>query len=207
MQSVDKVSAFVTRQTGSGIELLVLQHPSAGNQLPAGTVEENEDLRAAVLREVAEETGLNARIEKYLGYVDGALPEGTFLIAHKTKVYARPDTTSFDWAEICRGIWVRREREQGNWTQITYEETDQYPNPNYVSYCITGWVPNDALASQSRRHLFHLIADETRDTWMQFSDNHTFRLFWARIDALTEIFGPQDQWIECVRNKFGDEFR
>ena len=35
---VEKVTAFVTRQTADGFDLLLFQHPSAGIQLPAGTV-------------------------------------------------------------------------------------------------------------------------------------------------------------------------
>ncbi len=46
---IDKVAAFVTRTTASGIEVLLLRHPFAGNQLPAGTVEENEKLSVAIV--------------------------------------------------------------------------------------------------------------------------------------------------------------
>ncbi len=203
-----KVVAFMTRERAGKIELLLIAHPYAGNQFPAGTVEDNEDAHDAALRELAEETGLtNVRLKKYIGYQDEALPEQTFGIVHKTKVYARPDATSFDWAEIRRGIWVRAERAQDDWTQITYEETDQYPNPNYVTYRITGWIPNDAITSQVRRHLFHLVSDDTRDTWTQFSDNHNFRLFWSPLDALAEIVEPQRLWLEYVQNNLNYTFR
>ncbi|MCI0475568.1 MAG: hypothetical protein L0Y55_04925, partial [Anaerolineales bacterium] len=90
----------------------------------------------------------------------------------------------------------------GEWTQITYEELDQYPDAKYATYRITGWVPNDALARRQRRHFFHLIADdETRDAWTQFSDNHAFRLFWAPLAALPEIVPPQNRWMEYVRKE------
>jgi 8-oxo-dGTP pyrophosphatase MutT (NUDIX family) len=198
-----KVAAFITRKTASGIELLLLAHPYAGNQLPAGTVEENEDPRDAALREVREETGLvNARVKAYIGYLDEELPRDKLAVVKNTIVYARPDATSFDWAHVPRGIWVYFERAQGNWTQVTYEESDQYPNANYTTYRITGWVPKDTLARQQRRHFFHLTTDdETRDRWTQFSDNHQFRLFWASLAALPEIVFPQNRWVEYARNE------
>ena len=198
-----KVAAFITRATASGIELLLLAHPYAGNQLPAGTVEENEDPRDAASREVREETGLvNARVKAHIGYLDEELPRDKLAVVKNTIVYARPDVTSFDWARVPRGIWVRSERAHGAWTQITYEESDQYPNANYTTYRITGWVPSDALTHQQRHHFFHLIADdETRDSWTQFSDNHQFRLFWASLAALPEIVFLQNRWVEYVQNE------
>ncbi|MQY14411.1 hypothetical protein SRB5_45780 [Streptomyces sp. RB5] len=57
-----RVAAYVIR---AGRELLVFDHvgmPEAGTQIPAGGVEEGEGLREAVLREVAEETGLRTAV-------------------------------------------------------------------------------------------------------------------------------------------------
>jgi 8-oxo-dGTP diphosphatase len=64
---VHKVLAYIT----DGEKLLVFSHPhhpEAGIQVPAGTVEEGESLREAVLREAREETGLDdLEIRSYLG--------------------------------------------------------------------------------------------------------------------------------------------
>jgi 8-oxo-dGTP pyrophosphatase MutT (NUDIX family) len=64
---VKKVYAYVTNEG----KLLVFKHtqyPEAGIQVPGGTVEGNETLREAVLREVYEETGLEGlEIVSYLG--------------------------------------------------------------------------------------------------------------------------------------------
>jgi hypothetical protein len=46
-----KATCFITRKTDTKIELLLIQHPNAGIQLPAGTVEINEDFKQAALRE------------------------------------------------------------------------------------------------------------------------------------------------------------
>jgi ADP-ribose pyrophosphatase YjhB (NUDIX family) len=55
-----RVAAYVIRYRSTP-ELLVFDHvgaPEAGTQVPAGGVQPNESLEQAVLREVAEETGL-----------------------------------------------------------------------------------------------------------------------------------------------------
>lgn len=66
----NKVVAYVTH----GTKLLVFAHRDhldVGIQVPAGTVEEGEDLAAAALRETEEETGLsNVKIVSYLGTAD-----------------------------------------------------------------------------------------------------------------------------------------
>lgn len=56
-----RVAAYVIRHSGSEPRLLVFDHigiPAAGTQIPAGGVKPGETLHDAVLREVAEETGL-----------------------------------------------------------------------------------------------------------------------------------------------------
>ena len=64
---IQKVTAFIIRERRGVKELLVFKHPTAGIQIPAGTVEAGEDLEAAVKREVYEETGLQSvEIEGYL---------------------------------------------------------------------------------------------------------------------------------------------
>jgi ADP-ribose pyrophosphatase YjhB (NUDIX family) len=57
-----RVAAYVIRPKPQP-ELLIFEHvglPEAGQQVPAGGVNANEDLPTAVLREVAEETGLTS---------------------------------------------------------------------------------------------------------------------------------------------------
>lgn len=67
-KTVKKVLAYVT----DGDMLLVFRHrdfPEAGLQVPAGTVEQNEDPETAVLRELREESGLTeVRIVRLAGY-------------------------------------------------------------------------------------------------------------------------------------------
>ena len=154
---VEKVTAFITRRSTEGRDLLLFEHPNAGIQIPAGTVEKGERPEEAVLREAAEETGLaSLSIYRYLGRAEEELPEGQRIIAEPTKVYARPDVRSFDWAHLPRGIAVALNRRANGFSQITFEEFDRVPDPQYLTMCIMGWVPDGALADTKRRHFFHL---------------------------------------------------
>ena len=86
--AVEKVTAFITRKQGDKHYLLLFEHPNAGIQIPAGTVEDGETPEAAVVREVAEETGLKLlSIHRYLGYAESKFPGGQRIMAEPTKVY------------------------------------------------------------------------------------------------------------------------
>jgi 8-oxo-dGTP pyrophosphatase MutT (NUDIX family) len=85
-QVIEKVTAFVTRPSDEGLALLLFEHPYAGIQIPAGTVEHGESPEAAVLREAAEETGLRMlTIRRALGHHDERLPEDQGVINETTK--------------------------------------------------------------------------------------------------------------------------
>lgn len=202
-----KVTAFVTRTGPGGVELLFFQHPNAGVQLPAGTVEEGETVEQAVLREVFEETGLTqVRLVQQIGLRDELPPDATHVILHKTRVYSRPDAASFDWAEFRRGKPVRKLREAGGFVQVTYEEGDRYPDPTYLSYVITGWVPEDSLAETNRRHFFHLaLTGPAPERWQQPADNHIFQPFWAPLSAIPQDF-VQRPWLDFVTLDLGYSF-
>ena len=201
---IEKVTAFVTRSTAAGIELLLLEHPFAGVQIPAGTVED-ETPEEAALREVAEETGIDsATIRSYLGRDEVALPEGQRIIAAPTKVYARPDATSFDWAHLRRGIQVAVNRRDSGFSQVTYDEPDRVPEPRFTTMSITGWVPDTVLADTVLRHFFQLeYCGPAKARWTAFADNHTFTLFWALLPDLPEIISPQDGWLAFLCRGLG----
>ena len=197
MNAIRKVTAFVMRDSGPNPELLLFKHPHAGVQITAGTVNINESPEDAVLREVHEETGLvNSSIVKCLGIQDEQLPENTRFITNTTKVYARPDKSSFDWAYLRPGIVVKIERRAKDFCQIIYQEYDQVPHPAYETMVIKGWVPEGVLADTSHRS-FYLInsLDATEDRWAHFADNHTFTLFWVSLNNIPKIISPQDTWL------------
>jgi len=193
---VEKVTALITRDTGAGPELLIFQHPYAGVQIPAGTVQAGEATEVAVVREATEETGLASfSAPHYLGSDDWRPDAGYALIAERTTVYARPDTGSFDWATLPRSALVRVERRASGFSQVTYEEFERWPDPRYVTMCISGWVPDGVLAGVARRYYYHLTYEgQSPVRWPVHTDNHTFTLFWAPLADLPPIIPPQDAW-------------
>ncbi|UCG01287.1 MAG: NUDIX domain-containing protein [Candidatus Heimdallarchaeota archaeon] len=205
---IDKVTAFITRKKDNVEELLLILHPNAGIQIPAGTVEKGESVEEALKREITEETGLRKiTIEKYIGSKETKLKNDNFLVAEKTKVYSRPSSASFDWAELRKGTNVKSIRISGNYTQITYKEFDRFPDPNYLSYQITGWVPTVILSKKMRRHFFHVeLNEKVQDEWEIFADNHKFKLFWSSLTNLANIIDPQYEWLKYVRYDLGYQF-
>ena len=66
-KKVRKVVPIILRKLASQTEILVFRHPLAGIQIVKGTVEEDETLEFATLRELKEESGItDAIINKYL---------------------------------------------------------------------------------------------------------------------------------------------
>lgn len=198
---LEKVTAFVIRKLASGKELLILEHPYAGFQLPAGTVLHGESPRRAVIREVAEETGLqDLPVRAELGYQDTVLPPEKAVLIHPTKVFSRPDPSSFDWIQVSPGLWLEVHRRRDGYAQITYKEPDQLPNPSYTTYQITGWVPEEVLSQRQRRHFFMLeFAGQTPPRWKVNSDWHTYTLSWAPLTDLPTLISPQDDWLSIFR--------
>lgn len=195
-----KVTAFVIRTFPTGKELLLLRHPFAGYQLPAGTVNLNETPENAVVREVAEETGLkNVPISTALGHRDTLLPPDRAVLIHPTRIFSRPDPASFDWIEVNHGLWVDVFRKQDGYTQIRYQEPDNYPDIHYITYEFTGWVPDEVLSQTQRRYFFLLnFSGRTPVSWKVNSDWHTFTLSWEPLDDLPQIVSPQDSWLEVL---------
>lgn len=70
----EKVLAYIIRSRGTTTEFLVHIHrdfPEAGIQVPAGTIDEGESPEQALLREIAEESGLaELEIVRKIGVFD-----------------------------------------------------------------------------------------------------------------------------------------
>ena len=198
---LQKVTAFILRPAPGGKEILLIRHPYAGYQFPAGTVNISETPEAAVMREVAEETGMaKLPIEKALGHRDTIMPADKAVLIAPTTVFSRPDPSSFDWIKLEPGMWLDVLRKQSGYTQINYIEPDQLPNPNYTTYQITGWVPDEVLSNLQRRYFFRFqYRGQTPVSWKVNTDHHTFTLSWFPLDDLPEIISPQDKWLEVLK--------
>jgi 8-oxo-dGTP pyrophosphatase MutT (NUDIX family) len=191
--TLGKVTAFITRDTDQGFDLLLFEHPYAGIQIPAGTIEDGETPEAAVQREAREESGLSPlSVKQYLGSADLHLPEGRAVVTTSTHVYAHPNLASIDWAHFPKGIAVTIKRREPGFCQVGYEELDRVPDPQYTSMMILGWVPDHVLVSTIRRHFFHLeFSGSSSERWTVSTDNHEFTLFWAPLTALPRIITPR----------------
>jgi 8-oxo-dGTP pyrophosphatase MutT (NUDIX family) len=96
----NRVVAYVVR----GASLLVFDHrdfPAAGTQVPAGTVEDDEAPADAVVREVHEETGLDARVVRELGTLDAIAPKGEPRRNHYFELAT--DDTRDEWEHVVHG--------------------------------------------------------------------------------------------------------
>ncbi len=199
---VQKVTAFIVREKCGAKELLVFKHPTAGIQIPAGTVEVGEDIEAAVKREVFEETGLRSvEIEAYLGRFENELSEGERIIAETTQVYIEPDLNAMPYKEkLTKGLTVNYHSIGEDFTHISYVEYDKHPDPTCICYHITGWVPNENIGARKMRHFFLLSTqEETADAWELKSDRgHIFSPYWTPLSPKPDIISPQDRWLDFV---------
>ncbi len=201
---VQKVTAFIVRENNGVRELLVFKHPTAGVQIPAGTVEAGEDIETAVKREVYEETGLQfVEIENYLGCFENELENNQRIIAETTQVYIEPNLNAIPYRrKLPKGLTVDYLSAQGDFTRISYieYEYDQFYEPICVDANITGWVPNENISTRKKRHFFHLSTqEETADAWELKSDQgHIFKPYWTPLSPKPQIIPPQDKWLDFV---------
>ena len=200
---LEKVTAFVVRAAGGASELLLFEHPYAGVQVPAGTVQEAEPLQSAVLREAREETGLTGlALVRYLGSAPSGLPGDYRGICRKATVYARPDASSFGWAHVPHGAMVRLlGRTANGYVHVAFEEYDHERERRYLTYGISGWVQGEHLAERLDRHFFLLACEgSTPERWTVETDNHVFTCFWAPLDRLPALASPQDRWLAFLHS-------
>ena len=197
---VEKVTAFVTRERNGVKELLLFKHPTAGIQIPAGTVEEGATPETTVMREVYEETGLRAlKIEKSLGGIENELEEDERVVSITTPIYTNPSLSANVYKEeLTRGLTVNYDSTHTDFTHVSYTEYDGAPDPTRIRRKITGWVPSESLSTRKTRYFFLLTTpEETADEWEVKGDQgHVFKLFWAPISALPPIVPPQDEWLK-----------
>ena len=206
-QTVQKVTAFIVREKDGIKELLVFKHPTAGVQIPAGTVEKGENIEVAVKREAYEETGLQfVKIENYLGCFENELENNQRIIAETTPVYIEPNLSAIPYKrKLPKGLTIDYLSTQEDFTRISYieYEYDQFYKPIHIDANITGWVPNENLSAQKKRHFFLTSTQEkTADAWELKSDmGHIFKPYWTPLSPKPLIISPQDKWLDFVYEK------
>jgi 8-oxo-dGTP pyrophosphatase MutT (NUDIX family) len=202
---VRKVTAFITQHRRGKDHLLLFRHPTAGIQIPAGTVEDGEPAESAVIREAREETGLRGlRVERYLGCCENELRAGECIIAHGAAVHIERDLGSATHERrLSRGLTVQLNSFDDTFAHVTYIEYDRHPDPQFVVLNVTGWVSVDCVSTCKERHFFLLSCeDQTSEAWSLPGDQgHVFQPFWARMDALPRIVEPQARWLQYLRQE------
>lgn len=203
-----KVTAFIVRQRRAQWELLIFAHPTAGVQVPAGTVEEGETFEDAALREVYEETGLaHMHLVKALTELSYSLKDNRYAFLQATPLFREPALTSEQMSIgygndslFHRGMIVSVERQIEGWSEIRHEEYDLNVSPSAIQFSVRGWVPSHYLSAQQTRRFFLLTPTrETPDTWEhQAEDRYLFRLYWVPLVPQPQLITGQDKWLDMV---------
>ncbi|HSM25080.1 MAG TPA: NUDIX domain-containing protein [Anaerolineaceae bacterium] len=196
---IEKVVALIVRKKGQQLQLLIFKHPANGYQLPAGTVEENEDLEVALRREVAEETGLtNIKVIQKLGEKTIFLDQNQAVLTQTLRFFSWPAQAAKRHGPLCtRGLKVNTFERKVGFTHVRYEEFDLSKEPPTLLWDSEGWVPSEFLTREIRRHFYLLsVADEDRDHWKIQSDfGYIFECQWVDVDAIPALSWEQSEWL------------
>jgi 8-oxo-dGTP pyrophosphatase MutT (NUDIX family) len=210
MKVVEKVTAFVTRETANGRQLLVFRHPLNGVQLPAGTVELGESPETAVMREAHEETGLaGLRLVRPLGMLERTLADGHFLLRRTTKLFDAPAVDASIASEFVlnRGNYVHLLQEQNGYAEVLFEDIDHHADPPRPFRQEQGWVRRSLLTPHIHRYQYWLTCNfETPENWSVTIDGYTFTLFWMPLQPAPALVWPQDEWLAAVSELLADSF-
>ncbi len=189
---IEKVTAFVTRDARTapgGREVLVFRHsnPRAGIQLPAGSVEPGEAIEAAVLREVAEETGLTDVV------ITGE-PERAGLELDDDQVYLVEHPSRWRARGIEVGSPVTRVvAADGDHIQLEARDRDGKPVPLRVTL--------DAFTRDVRRWLFHLELRGAAPERFEraFDTPEPWSFYWVDLDFGPRLRDRHREWFAQMR--------
>lgn len=201
-----KVAAFVTRDEGVAQWLLTIDHPNAGWQLPAGTVEVGEAPDTAVRRELREEANLITLtlVQELAAF--NQLSGDQRVMCQTTPLQMMPELDAPLLPAIFRRGWhVREVARQSGMVQVCYEEQAHHGNqPGQVVLSCEGWVVETAVTATLIRHLYHFRPiGSLPDEWFADPGDHgyaSWRLFWQPL-ATAELVQGQQAWLEMVRDR------
>jgi len=127
---MNKACPVVLRHNSNKLELLAFGHPTAGNQLVKGNIKKGEHLDSACIRELAEESGIQAQVVKQLGIWEPNFKNQIwgFCLMHYEDIL--PDTWEFatkdDGGHVFSFFWQPLDSPvNDNWDEI-YKHAFQY---------------------------------------------------------------------------------
>ena len=113
---------------------------------------------------VYEETGLQfVEIENYLGCFENELEDNQRIIAETTQVYIEPNLSAIPYKrKLPKGLTINYLSTEKNFTHISYieYEYDKFHKPIRIDTNITGWIPNENLSAEKKRHFFLMSTQE-----------------------------------------------
>lgn len=116
---IEKVCPVILREGQKGNDMLVFRHPLAGSQIVKGTVEPDESLKAAVIREMVEESGVAVTVKRDLGSLFMTMRIRTGI---SSNVYRNhfpiagnigPRTTAAMFSASIRTVWTKSPTRNG----------------------------------------------------------------------------------------------
>ena len=93
---MNRACPVVLRINNNQLELLAFKHPKGSNQLVKGNINKGEPLESACIRELAEESGIQAQVVRQIGVWDSNFKNQIwgFCLMHYEGL--QPDTWEFD---------------------------------------------------------------------------------------------------------------
>lgn len=199
---LEKVSALILRPSKTVPDILVFEHPTAGLQLPAGTVENDEEPEIAVLRKVYQETGLKqVEVVKKLTETHQFLPTDEAFLIETIRCYAWPAQSAQRFGPLfTRGKRFQVYERKVGFTRIKYEDYYLNKKSEKSLKTIEGWLPSASLTHEIRRYIYLLrVLNETPQSWSHLTDRgYTIQLKWVPLKPVPKINEEQISWLEYL---------
>ena len=198
-----KVLVYITRMRDSGLELLAFRHrdyPSAGLQVPAGTVDDGEDVLIAAKREVFEESGLHINDDiTFRGAFEYIRPDnGTKHLRHVFHHHITGETKD-EWTHVVSGA--------GDDAELVFEYA-WYPLAN----CIGGLIGQQgrylpALWQQVNPEITIRVAVPGEEAAIHNAHMRSIREICVKDHGLDEVKGwgyrpLGDRWVAQIRTGY-----
>jgi len=200
---VEKVVAIITRGSGAETEILVFRHRFSGMQLPAGTVERGEPVDAALLREVREETGLQAVVvDRKLALLDERLPPSDLMVTDWVEPLTAPHQgAARAEGTVRRGMGFRCWEERNGFARIAYRQGDMASGDGGDDQ-VQAWISTTAVSRRIRRHIYHLYpAEDTPARWLvkdaEAELSLDFHVYWTLLWSALGLHPIQDGWLRA----------